>query len=91
MTWLIVTFLACGSPAPTPAEVLAAADAHDGKVDHVVEECGGCGLGMLGDPVNAVQHEGYELHFCSSSCASTFEADPAAGLKRIEPVVIPGS
>ncbi len=84
MFWLIL--LACGTPAPAPApaEVLAAADAHDGTVDKVVSECTGCGLGMPGDAAHSVTHEGYELHFCSGSCKSGFEADPAAGMKKLE-------
>lgn len=86
MIWLAL-LLACGSPEMSTEEVLAAADAHDGTEDHVVSECTGCGLGMAGDPAHAVQHEGYELHFCSDSCKAGFEADPAAGLKHLEGVV----
>ncbi len=86
MLWLLLA--ACGSnPAMTPADVLAAADAHDGTVDHVVSECAGCGLGMAGDPAHAVTHEGYELHFCSDSCKSTFEADPAGGIEHLQSAV----
>jgi YHS domain-containing protein len=70
-----------------PAAVLAAADAHDGTVDHVVSECTGCGLAMAGDAANSVTHEGYELHFCSESCKSNFEADIPAGIARLEGAV----
>ena len=78
---------ACGASAPDAAEVLAAADAHDGAVDHVVGECGGCMLGMAGDPAHVVTHEGYELHFCSEGCKAGFEADPAAGVARLAEAV----
>jgi YHS domain-containing protein len=81
---------ACGAGAPaTPAaaEVLAAADQHDGAADHVVSECTGCSLGMPGDAAHAATHEGYTLHFCSDSCKSAFEADPAAGVSRLAAVV----
>jgi YHS domain-containing protein len=85
---ITLLLLACGSTAPAgeanAATVLAKADAHDGTTDHVVHECGGCGLGMPGDPAHAVKHEGYELHFCSETCKGTFEKDPKAGLAKIE-------
>ncbi len=88
-----MTLLACGSSTETPnpaggtAEVLAEADAHDGVLDKTVSDCSGCGLGMPGDPAHAVEHEGYELHFCSETCKSNFESDPAAGVERIEAAV----
>ena len=74
-------------PAPAAQEgfdavaVLKAADAHDGAEDHVVSECTGCGLMMMGDPAHAVKHDDYELHFCSETCASTFAEKPEQGLK----------
>lgn len=84
-----MALVACGTTTPknTPETVLAAADAHDGTVDKTVSECTGCGLGMVGDAAHAVQHEGYELHFCSETCAGTFQQDPEAGLKRLETAV----
>ena len=69
------------------AGTLAKADAHDGEVDNVVHECAACALGMSGDPANAVQHEGYELHFCSEGCQQGFAADPNAGVARLADVV----
>ncbi len=91
-----VGLTACGAssdPAPKPspsatkpvpvfdkAAVLKAADAHDGAADHVVHECTGCGLMMDGDPAHAHTVDGYELHFCSDSCASRFAEDPERGL-----------
>jgi len=103
MSWLFIGLLACGASGPSEggapsdpgsssgAGVLAAADAHDGAEDHVVSECAGCMLGMPGDASHAVEHEGYELHFCSATCKEGFEADPEAGVKRLESVVEPGS
>ena len=81
----LAALAACGTSNSTPsaASVLAAADAHDGTVDHVVSECAGCALGMKGDPAHAVSHEGYEMHFCSASCKEHFEAEPEAGLARL--------
>lgn len=70
-------------------EILAAADAHDGTADKVVSECGGCMLGMEGDPAHAVEHEGYTLHFCSESCADGFKADPAKGVERLDLATTP--
>ena len=71
---------ASASPA---AATLAKADAHDGAEDKVVHECASCMLGMQGDPAYAVQHEGYELHFCSEGCQQGFAADPPAGVTRL--------
>ncbi len=95
----LALLLACGSPEPatpaTPAastgddvaSVLAKADAHDGTVDKVVSECGGCGLGMQGDPAHAARHAGYELHFCAEGCLQRFEADPEAGVQSLASAV----
>ena len=66
---------------------LAKADAHDGEIDNVVHECPVCALAMNGDPVNAFEHEGYELHFCSARCQKGFAADPNAGVARLADVV----
>ena len=68
------------APADDSAAILAKADAADGTEDHVVSKCTGCRLGMDGDATHTVQHEGYELHFCSAGCKEGFESDPAAGL-----------
>lgn len=87
MTGMLMLLLGCGAPAPSHADVLAAADAHDGATDHVVSECAGCMLGMAGDPAHAVTHDGYTLHFCSDTCKATFEKDPAAGVARLEGAV----
>ena len=89
---LSLFLVACGTPAATTgdanaAPVLAAADAHDGTVDHVVSECTGCGLGMPGKAEHSVKHEGYELHFCGESCKGNFEKDPKAGVANLEAAV----
>jgi len=90
--WIILALTACGTapPSSTPsaaASVLEKADAADGTVDKTVSKCTGCGLGMQGDPAHAVEHEGYELHFCSDTCRSNFEEDPEAGIERLKSVV----
>lgn len=87
--FLSLLLVACGTPAATTgtadaATVLAAADAHDGNVDHVVSECTGCGLAMPGNAAHSVKHEGYELHFCGDSCKAGFEKDPVAGVAGLE-------
>ena len=90
---VLALLFACGTatepaPAPTPAaDVLAAADAHDGAVDHVVHECASCSLGMDGDAAHASQHGGYTLHFCSASCKDRFEADPESAIDRLAKAV----
>ena len=62
---------------------LAAGDAADGKVDHVVGQCNSCALHMEGDPTYKAQAGDYELHFCSASCLEAYEADPAKGLEQM--------
>lgn len=64
-------------------EALAAADAHDGTVDHVVSECAVCGLGMQGDPAHAVTVGEYEVHLCSASCKGHFEENTQQTLERV--------
>ena len=86
MTLLLALF-ACGSPPADAAEILAAADRHDGVEDHIVHECAGCSMGMPGSEAHMVQHEGYELHFCSEACLAGFSDDPNVGLARIEGVL----
>ena len=92
--WFVIMMWACtgGQPEPakTPesepspfADVLTKADAADGSVDHVVTKCAGCGLGMDGNPLHAVEHDAYELHFCSESCSTNFTEAPEAVLGRL--------
>ena len=71
------------SPAVDRAAALAAADAHDGSVDHVVGECAVCGLAMPGDPAHAVSVDEYEVHLCSESCKTEFETNTDATLERV--------
>jgi hypothetical protein len=90
MRVLWLGLVACGGQAgeqvaaqTAASAILAKADAHDGKVDQVVSECAMCGLGMAGDPANDHQHEGYELHFCSSDCRDNFAADPGKAIGNL--------
>lgn len=66
------------------ADLLAWADAHDGKVDHVVEECATCRLHMKGKESIAARVNDYTLHLCSSRCRDLVQRDPDAVLGRIE-------
>jgi hypothetical protein len=74
---------------PTDAHesVLAAADAHDGTVDHVVSDCASCGLGMPGDAAHAVRVGEYQVHMCSDSCKTLFEDGTGETLDRIGELV----
>ena len=80
---LVAPVFAAAFDASSYEAQLAAADAVDGTVDHVVTQCAGCGLGMSGDPSHAAQIGDYELHLCSSSCQENFVADPAVVLGRL--------
>ena len=78
-----------GQGPPTPgsyepdAAVLAAADAEDGTVDHVVEKCVVCSMAMPGDPTQTVTLGDYELHMCSALCTEAFEADIPGTMDRV--------
>ncbi len=63
--------------------LLAAADAEDGTVDHVVENCVVCSMAMPGDPSQTVKLGEYELHMCSALCTETFEADIPGTMDRV--------
>lgn len=63
------------APAAKPAAshdelhaILAKADAADGKEDHVVSKCAGCGLGMDGKAEFAATAHDYTIYFCSAEC-----------------------
>lgn len=91
-------FVGCGKSGPAEAaasaapvtvsgeavEMLVWADAHDGKVDHVVEECATCRLHMKGKESIAARVNDYTLHLCSSRCRDLVQRDPEAVLGRIE-------
>ena len=47
-------------------------------------QCAGCALGMDGNPLHAVTHGDYELHFCSETCAAGFSRTEAV-LGRLAP------
>ena len=64
---------------------LAAADAADGKTDHIVSRCATCRLGMDGVAQYSASYAGYEMHFCSAECKQTFEQDPVAVIRKLPP------
>ena len=83
------------TPAETPASDAAgshdllmarlkAADLVDGTEDKVVERCSGCGLVMDGNADHAIQHEGYELHFCSDGCQDKFSENTTEALLAMD-------
>ena len=55
---------------------LAAADAADGKTDHVIEKCVSCKLQMAGKPEFATTVADYQVQLCSAGCKKAFEGDP---------------
>ena len=55
---------------------LAAADAADGKTDHVIEKCVSCRLQMAGKPEFTSTAAGYRVQLCSAGCKRAFEGDP---------------
>jgi hypothetical protein len=70
---------------------LAAADAMDGEVDHIVSKCPGCSLLMGGKAEHSLALEDYSLHFCSATCREHFNADAAAGLAGLVAAVPSGT
>jgi len=65
------------------ALTLAAADAADGTVDHVISKCATCRLGMDGVAQYTATYGGYEMHFCSAECRSSFLTEPGAVIGRL--------
>ncbi|MFO0974388.1 MAG: hypothetical protein U1A27_13250 [Phycisphaerae bacterium] len=63
---------------------LAAADALDGKADHVIEKCPGCALAMGGSAKHEFSFGGYQLHFCSDDCMKGFTREAAQSLAKLE-------
>ena len=55
---------------------LAAADAADGKTDHVIEKCVSCRLQMAGKPEFTSTVADYRVQLCSAGCKKAFESDP---------------
>ncbi|MEI6783835.1 MAG: hypothetical protein WCQ21_23330 [Verrucomicrobiota bacterium] len=55
---------------------LAAADAVDGKTDHVIEKCVSCKLQMGGTPEFTSTVADYRVQLCSAGCKKAFEGDP---------------
>ena len=79
-----VTSTAPASSADIDAK-LAKADAADGSVDKVVASCAGCGLAMAGHAEHAAECRGYQLHFCSAHCKTSYDKN---GEKMIEALPI---
>lgn len=68
-------------------EQLAYADAHDGTVDHVVEDCTTCQLHMKGKEEWSASIGEYTLHLCTPRCQKMIEENPEgvlASFERIE-------
>ena len=59
---------------------LAAADAADGKTDHVIEKCVSCRLQMAGQPEFTSTVADYRVQLCSAGCKKAFESDPGKQL-----------
>lgn len=57
-------------------EILAMADAHDGTIDHVVEDCATCKLHMKGREEYSATLSDYTLHLCTDRCRQTLASDP---------------
>ncbi|HMO04910.1 MAG TPA: hypothetical protein PKC67_05350 [Kiritimatiellia bacterium] len=64
--------------------VLAYADAHDGTVDLVVEDCANCRLGMKGKASITAKLQEYSLHCCAEHCREAVERDPERVLAKIK-------
>lgn len=97
--WLSVALLAAGcgpgrnergaeaAPAMSPeqvAGVLAFADAHDGTVDHVVEDCANCRLGMKGLASITATVQDYTLYCCAEHCREAVVGSPEKVLAKIK-------
>ncbi|MCG3147321.1 MAG: hypothetical protein PCFJNLEI_00760 [Verrucomicrobiae bacterium] len=89
-----VGLIACSQSTPPPPAIvltdelriqLAAADAVDGKTDHVVAKCVLCNLKMDGKPQFAVPAGDYTVRLCSTGCRASFLADPAKAMKISAP------
>ena len=90
----VAGFLGCQEASPPAASPqatsvqdagarLAAADAADGTVDHVVSKCATCRLGMDGVAQYTATYAGYEMRFCSPECKETFERDRGAVIREL--------
>ena len=64
--------------------MLKAADLVDGTEDKIVERCSGCSLAMDGKADHVLNHEGYELHFCSDTCQDRFADNTTEALLAME-------
>lgn len=62
---------------------LAAADAADGKTDHVIEKCASCSLQMAGKPEFTSTVADYRVQLCSAGCKKACERDPGKVLAAL--------
>jgi uncharacterized membrane protein len=65
-----------GELSPEAMQLMASADALDGKTDKHVEKCYVCGLAMAGKSDCATQLGEYRLDFCSAPCRTQFNENP---------------
>lgn len=63
-------------------ELLAKADAKDGKADKTVSQCPACMMKMAGSADHSCDLGGYAVHSCSESCKEAVQADPAGVLAK---------
>lgn len=64
-------------------EKLAYADAHDGTVDQVVEDCASCKLHMKGKAEITAMVGGYTFHCCADRCKVAILTNPEKILASI--------
>jgi hypothetical protein len=72
------------TPGAATLEKLAAADALDGTMDHVISRCASCGLRMAGKPEFACRIGEYTLHSCAERCSHAVCDDPDAIFEDVE-------
>ncbi len=68
-------------PAAT-LELLAKADAKDGKADKTVSQCPACMMKMAGSADHSCDIGGYAMHSCSESCKEAVKSDTAGILAK---------
>lgn len=65
-------------------EKMEKADAHDGTVDHMVEDCASCKLHMKGKSAYTAIVNGYAFHLCSDHCLESMTTDPEGVLAGLD-------
>lgn len=73
---------------PQPAATPSAAHAEE-VIPYLADTCpiSGEELGGMGEPV-VREYDGREVRFCCKSCIKKFEADPEAGFKKLDAILI---